>query len=190
MQLICVTGNEQKFAVASATCAEYGVTLEQVAIDIDEVQGEDYRYIAEQKARVAYSHVGEPVVVTDDAWEIHGLNGFPGAYMKSINHWLTVEDFLRLTCGLTDKSVTLRQQIAYCDKNSVQVFENSVSGVLLETPRGETGPPFTKIASLDGDDGMSIAEKYDIRLKNTKSSDHKRQAANVWHSFAKWYSTQ
>lgn len=76
--LIFSTGNPEKFAIGSQTCRGYGIELSQNSLEIDEIQGEDAERIVRDKADKAYSLIGEPVIVSDDSWEIPGLGGFPG----------------------------------------------------------------------------------------------------------------
>ncbi len=190
MNILCVTGNTRKFTIGATACARQGVTLVQHSIDVDEVQGDNYRYIAEQKARAAYETIKQPLVVTDDAWEIHGLQGFPGAYMKHVNQWFTVEDFLRLTRGLDDRSVSLHQQVAYYDGETIKVFEHTVHGTLLTEARGKQGHSWAKVVRMDGDNGRSMSEQYYDDRPQAEDAQGESSTAEVWHAFATWYGTR
>jgi XTP/dITP diphosphohydrolase len=176
------TGNSEKFTIGYAACLSAGLLLEQVALEVEEIQGEDMAAIALDKAQRAYNLFGKPMIISDDSWAIPGLGGFPGAYMKSINHWFSVQDLINLTQGLSDRSIVLTQTIVYIDAQTTRLFSFNTKGTLLKTPRGVYGKATHKIVVLDGDNGLTMAEAHD------QSIDHSRRtAAKVWDDFAAWY---
>jgi non-canonical purine NTP pyrophosphatase (RdgB/HAM1 family) len=181
--LVFSTGNPEKFLTAKHTCDKYGIQLMQRDIDITEIQEEDPEKVARDKAMKAYEVIKAPVVITDDAWTFFGLRGFPGVYMHSINKWFTPEDFLRLVLPLEDRSVMLTQHLIYTDDHEQKVFIKQTRGTLLKEIRGESTYPSFQVITLDGDNGVSIAEAYD--LAHNKST---RKSAQVWHDFAEWFS--
>lgn len=184
--LLCVTGNSDKFSVGAAWFAKFDVTLEQVITDIDEIQGEDPELIIRDKAAKAFAATGKPVVVTDDSWDIPALNGFPGAYMKSLNHWFTVNDFLRLTKDLEDRRIILRQFVAYQDEFECVVFSKDIPATMLKEPHGKTGPPITQLISFDVDNGKTISETRESGEATNPVRLKKR--GDAWQELAKWYS--
>lgn len=188
LQALCATGNSMKFGIGKTICAEYGIELIQSPVDIDEIQGEDPEKIITRKAQDAYEALDKPVVVSDDSWAIPGLNGFPGAYMKSVNHWFTPEDFVNLTKGLKDRRVFLQQYLAYCDGTNTTVFNHDIPGTLLTEARGKSGDPAFKIVALDKDNGLTIAEVYDQGKEHEPSRLFDRNDA--WHGFGEWYREQ
>lgn len=181
-ELVFSTGNTSKYSYALDVCGQYGIGLTQSSQEIDEIQGEDEAKIALDKAAKAYDLLQRPVIVTDDSWAIPGLGGFPGAYMKSMNHWFRPEDFINLTQPLTDRRIFLTVCLAYQDAARSKLFIQKQEGVLLAEPKGLHGPAGAKIISMRGDDGLSIAEVHDKEL-NTAD----REYAKIWHEFAQWF---
>jgi inosine/xanthosine triphosphate pyrophosphatase family protein len=181
-QITFSTGNTQKFDIARAACAELGLDLVQNTYDIDEIQGEDPEVIIRDKAQKAFELVGGPVIVSDDSWNIPGLNGFPGAYMKSMDHWFRPEDFLNLTRPLTDRRIILIQMLAYQDAERYQVFRMEHVGELLPEIRGTHGKPLQKVVSMPGDNGLSIAEAYEQGTVHAE-----RDTAAGWRELVAWY---
>lgn len=171
-----------KFNIGKEALAKYDITLEQRVMDIDEIQGEDPEIIVRDKAARAFKAVKSPVIVTDDSWAIPGLRGFPGPYMKSVNHWFTPDDFMRLTRDLEDRSVFINQFVAYHDEYEIVIFRYDVPGTLLTEPRGVHGPSITKVVSLDADSGLSIAEAYDQGKTRDITGNE-----DAWHQLAEWY---
>lgn len=176
------TGNQQKFDIARAVCSPLGLELVQNTFDIDEIQGEDPEVIIRDKAQKAYEIVGGPVIVSDDSWNIPGLSGFPGAYMKSMDHWFRPEDFLNLTRSLTDRRIILIQMLAYQDAEHYQVFCIKHTGELLPEARGSDGKPLQKVVAMPGDGGLSIAEAYEQGTVHAE-----RDVAAGWRELADWY---
>src|SRR4051812_20667131 len=149
-EVVFATSSAIKHSVARDVLAHYDLTLLRQDLDVPEIQGEDGEVIARDKAEKAFQKLGKPVIITDDTWIIPGLNGFPGAYMKSMNEWLTPEDWLRLTDTLTDRRILLRQFAVYQDKDIQKVFIGDVAGMLLHEIRGKTKHPHCTIISFDG----------------------------------------
>jgi XTP/dITP diphosphohydrolase len=183
-KLLCATGNAQKFALGKLAFDKKGVDLEQVFVDIDEIQGEDPEVILADKARKAFAIVGAPVVVSDDSWSIPALKGFPGAYMKSMNHWLEPSDFLHLMQDKDDRTVHLDQRLAYIDEDGIVTFNKRLTGVIVKSPKGETGPPIMRIVELE-DDGMTISEAFDAGIANRKGVER-----DAWKDAASWFASR
>lgn len=159
--IIFATGNSEKFDIAKAVCEPLGVLLKQRALEIDEIQGEDSEVIIRDKVRKAFDLIQQPVIVSDDSWNIPGLHGFPGPYMKSMDHWLTPADFLNLTRPLIDRRIVLIQLLAYMDGKQQLLVRKEHTGALLTEARGNYGKPLQKVITMPGDNGLSIAEAYD-----------------------------
>lgn len=181
-ELIFCTGNNEKFLNASYVGKKHGVTILQEKLEIDEIQSEDAELILMDKLQKAYALMQKPVVVSDDSWEIPALNGFPGPYMKSINHWLAPEDYLRLTFPLEDRSIYLIQRLGYTDGTTTKTFAARVAGTISKEIKGDFGGANHKLVCLEGDDGKTIAEIYDAGLNHSA-----RGAAAIWDEFLDWF---
>ena len=180
------TTNPEKIQIAKTVCSTTDLTINPVSLEIDEIQGEDPELIVRDKAKRAFEQTGGPVVVTDDTWDIPALNGFPGAYMKSINYWFKAEDFLRLMHGIEDRRVILRQYLAYCDGKTTQVFSNELPGKMLNEARGASEKsPNMAVIVLDSDNGRSIAEVFEQGQEAVIARYKNRR--DVWHVFVEWY---
>ena len=152
-------------------------------LDIDEIQAENSEAVIARKAHDAFAYTRQPVVVSDDSWNIPGLRGFPGPYMKSIDHWFTPQDFINLTKPLSDRRIILVQLLAYQDANIQKIFRKEYTGTLLIEPRGNYGRPLQKVVTMPGDDGLSIAEVYD----QAQSVHADREVDIGWRDLATWY---
>lgn len=182
LQVIFATGNEQKLHMGQIACGPYGISLHQNDLNIDEVQSEDGEYVARRKAEAAYKLLKKPVLISDDAWHIHGLNGFPGTYAKSVNTWFRADDYLRLTKDLEDRQISLVQTLIYQDSELQQLFVQKTTGILLKYIAAFDGPTIQQVVSFDPNGKLSIAEAL------TEDNLHTSEITlKVWHDFAKWY---
>lgn len=160
-KIVLVTGNELKINLAKHAARELGIELDVREYPIDEIQSEDGEQIIRDKVLRAFEHAQAPVIVSDDCWSILALGGFPGAYMKSMNHWLSAEDFLRLMEPFEDRRVVLTQRVAYHDGEQTLVLANDTPGTVLKEIRGtDDDHPNWRVMAMEGDDGLSIAEVY------------------------------
>lgn len=184
MKVNFVTGNDRKFTVAESICKSAGIEIERFVFDIDEIQGEDPESIITDKVKKAYELIGEPVVVGDDSWSISALNGFPGAYMKSINHWFETEDFLNLLKDKKDRSVLLIRYLAYYDGLEVVLFRQDSPGQIAKEIKGNSSIPWRNICQLDADDGLTLAEIDEAGLLG--SADRNKKHIDPWHDLVKW----
>lgn len=166
MQLLCATSNSDKFSFGKITLAEYDIELIQQPVEIDEIQGEEPEPVLRDKAMKAYASLRQPVVVTDDWWDIPALGGFPGPYMKSINHWFKPEDLLGLMHGKTDRRAILHYNLGYFDGVTFKLFRGDFSGNIIEESRGQYGACTMKVTTMDGDGGLTVSEIYDQGLEH------------------------
>ena len=180
------TSNPEKIQIAQTVCNEVGIDVKPVSLDIDEIQGEDPEVIVRDKARRAYEQLGMPLVVSDDTWDIRALNGFPGAYMKSINYWFKPEDFMRLMQDVEDRRITLHQYLAYTDGTITEIFKNDIEGQVIDEIRGKSDKsPNMTVIVLDSDNGKTIAEVFEQGADAVTARYKNRPDA--WHGFIDWY---
>lgn len=61
------TGNPHKLEEARSVLEGYGIVVEPLQIDIDEIQHHDPLKITEAKVKSAHEKAGQPVVVNDSS---------------------------------------------------------------------------------------------------------------------------
>jgi len=94
LSVLLATGNDRKLNEARLACDDFGISVEQVILSIDEIQHHDPSEVIKRKIYEAYRQVNKPVIVTDTSWSIPSLKGFPGVYMKDVAEWFDAEDFI------------------------------------------------------------------------------------------------
>lgn len=180
------TGNNEKFAIAQAYCAGRGVTLKQASLDITEIQSKQPEIIAIGKATKAFEQLNAPVIVGDDSWAINALRGFPGAYMRYIDEWLTADDVLRLMEPYDDRSGTLTSMLAFTHGTAVQTFRHDHPFTLAREARGSYGKAVQKLVCLPEDNGLTVAEFYDTM----ENAANLRPVTGAWEQFCDWILAQ
>ncbi len=180
--LTFVTTNPIKFQVAAESLPDY--ILEQYEMDLQEIQSNDGQVIVLHKAEQAYAQLQKPVIVSDDTWDLPGLNGFPGPYMKDMNAWFTAEEFLNLTQSLKDRRVFLWQHVAYQDEHGQHYFVGSVEAVLLPEIRG-SNDRFTHGTIISFDGGKHSSAELMAQGKTSIEPGTK----TVWDDVQSWLNT-
>ncbi len=139
MSVLFCTTNQHKIIQAQVALKKHGISIEQLSIDVDEVQSADPNYIIEHKAQSMFAKVGKPLIVSDDSWRIPALNGFPGAYMKHVNHWFSPKDWIAIMEQHDDKRIFLERRLAYTDGTDITLFEDVEERQFLESYSAKDG---------------------------------------------------
>lgn len=113
-EVVFITGNERKIAIAKEVLAKYNITLNHIKLDAPEIQAADVADVAKYSAKWAAEKLQKAVVVSDVSWSITALNGFPGTYMKDIAKMLGTNGFLKLMAGETNREIIFTEVLAYC----------------------------------------------------------------------------
>ncbi len=157
--IVFATGNTRKIQEATSTLEAFGISVSPVSIEIDEIQHHDPAEITKAKARAAYSVVHQPVVVQDTSWSVPALGGFPGGYMKDVSEWWDANDWITIMTRHADRTIYCHEHIAYFDGETLHHFEETYTGVIIDTPRGQGGESIEKVVSLY--DNKTLAEVHD-----------------------------
>jgi XTP/dITP diphosphohydrolase len=144
--LVYVTGNKVKFQVASQVMREVGIDLIQVDLQVPEIQSPQVEVVVKHSAIWASQHLDQPFVVTDAGFYIEALNGFPGPFVRYVNEWLSVQDYLQLMAGKEDRRVIVRECLAYCVPTQQPVIYSQVhQGQLAIKPGRRKGTSMDQI---------------------------------------------
>jgi XTP/dITP diphosphohydrolase len=136
MRFVFVTGNESKWIEAQRIL---GTALERVALELPEIQAPAAREVALEKARAAFTELGEPVIVEDAGVELSALGGFPGPFIKYWEKLGGLASICRALDGFTDRGATAVCVLAICDAGGARAVEGRVEGSISESPRGTNG---------------------------------------------------
>lgn len=176
--LYFITSNKNKIFLAQTNLKPLGIDITSQPFEIPEIQSDNDAEIATKKAVDAFAMLQKPLFVSDDSWYITSLRGFPGAYMKYMNQWLTAEDFLRLAEPYQNREVVLRQTLCFTDGTETKVFSQDNKGILLNKSKGH-GLPILQIVTFTKS-GKSFAECIEENINPIDNTE-------IWENFGKWY---
>ncbi|MBU1130281.1 hypothetical protein KKE45_03095 [Patescibacteria group bacterium] len=160
-QVTFITGNKDKWNTAKKVLLEYEIDLLQKKIDTPEIQSMDVREIATYSAKFAVKKIKAPVIKTDVGYYINALNGFPGPFVKYLNQCLLPTDVVNLVKNHTDKSITLKECIAYCEpRKKPIIFISETYGAIATKPQGK-GSTMDQILIIKGFNKPQGACKYE-----------------------------
>ncbi len=166
---------------AEACLKTYDIEVVSKDVEVIEIQSHDPLDIVKHKVISAYQITQEPVVVCDHFWSFHALNGWPGGYMKDMNHWLDEKDFLNLMKDKKDRRVTFTEAISYtADGIRTEVFTAQFSGAVVTAAKGTGYVPAERVIVFDGQT-KTIAEQIDAGHDSRNMND------SAWHMFGSWY---
>lgn len=176
-----ISSNKNKVARAEQFLQPHDIKFVTKDIDLIEIQSHSIEEIALDKAKAAFKIIQEPLFVSDHGWAITALNGFPGAYMKYINEWLTPQDFLNLMKDKENREMIFTEYLCFTDGTITKSFSETIKGHILFESKGRSAPWMT--VSSFSTDNTSIAEA--IRDKPSAIND-----SMVFEEFALWYKNQ
>lgn len=180
--ILFATTNSRKVAEANAILTPLGLTVEPIALDIEEIQHHDSAEIAKEKARSAYDVAKRPIVVSDTCWSIPALGGFPGGYMKDVASWFTAQDWMALIGQYEDRTIECHEHVAYFDGEHLEYFVHAYKGVFVETPypSSEKTNSIEQTVSLYGN--KTMAELIDAGEIASAGEDLQH-----WQRFGEWF---
>ena len=151
MTLRFVTTNPGKVREAREHLAS---PVEQLEFDTPEIQAEDLGAVAAHKARAAYRHAGEPVIVDDSGLFVGAFDGFPGPYSSYVHSRLGIERVWRLAREEDDRAAAFRGVVAYCDGEDFEATPEPVDRERRgQDQAGDERATATTDEQVRGDDG-------------------------------------
>lgn len=181
--VLFATGNSRKIHEARTTLNEYGLDVESVSVNTDEIQHPDPVEITKAKAQAAYTITKRPVVVSDTSWSIPALGGFPGGYMKDIGIWWSEQDWLAIMAPHEDKRIICHEHVAYFDGATVTHFDEAYEGYFVTEGHGRVMnkyESFERVVVLYGNETM--AEQLGRGENASAGETH-----GHWQQFGEWY---
>lgn len=179
MEVIFVTGNEDKFREASDILSSYGIRVKQENLDLDEIQDKDVLRISAYKARQAFGKIGKPLFVEDTGLYITSFNGYPGSLVKHFVESIGRGGITKCLHG-KERHANAVCVVTYVDsKGKMLHFTGEMRGRITWRPSGGRDFGFDPIFIPEGK-GRTLA-RMSIEEKNKIS--HRRKALE---KFAGW----
>jgi non-canonical purine NTP pyrophosphatase (RdgB/HAM1 family) len=175
--LYYVTSNKEKIITAKKHLDPHNISFTSRTLPLIEIQSDSIEEITVDKAKQAFEILKQSLLVNDHGWDIPGLNGFPGPYMKYMNEWLSSQDFLNLTKDLKDRTIILHEVACFKDDKITKIFKTDFHGTLIKEIRGRADPAMSIVTF---DNVKTVAEYMEGKISPFKENA-------VWEEFAEWY---
>lgn len=179
MKITMITSNEGKWKVAHDIFQQYNVELDHVAMETPEIQSLDVTEVAEYSAQYACEKLGVPVIKSDVAYYIEGLNGFPGPFIKFINKTLTPQQMLDLMSNVTDRQMTIKECLALAIPGQEPICFTCDLNTQIATQAEGEGSTIDQIMVLDG------FTKPRGTLTQEQAHEFFSKSVKVYHDMAK-----
>ena len=120
------SSNKNKFKEAENILQKFGIKLGFFYCNLEEIQSDSINEIAINKVKTAYKLCKKPIIVEDDGLFISSLKGFPGPYSSYVFKTIGNHGILKLVTK--NRHAKFHSIIAFCNKNSIKIFEANLSG--------------------------------------------------------------
>lgn len=179
MKIYLVTTNKYKIATARKNLAGSGIHVLPVKMETPEIQALTGKEIAAFSAQFAAETLEGPAMCTDAGMYIRALGGFPGPFIKFVNHWLTTKDLVRLMDGKKDRRVDIVEYLAYCEPGEKpKIFKAVAPGTLAEIPSGKSENPIDELFMPKGhEEALASMSEKDKRAFFAKHLTHWQELA-------------
>ncbi len=108
-------------------------------LDLPEIQSLDLKEIVERKAREAHKEIGGIVLVEDTSLIFNALGRLPGPLIKWFLGELDNTGLCTLLDGYEDRTALAACMFGLYDGETLRVFEGSIEGSIVPTPKGGHG---------------------------------------------------
>jgi len=133
--------------------------------DIPEIQSLNLDKVIKAKVKNAYTIFKKPVLVEDISFELTGLNGLPGTFVKFFIQTLGAEGVAKLIKGKNNEAKAIAAVAIYDGKN-LKIFKSEIRGKVISKIRGENGFGFDGLFIPNGSTKtfaqMAIADKNKV----------------------------
>ena len=178
------TGNAGKFDELKRYFEEHEATIElkQFDKDLPEIQSDDQKAIAIDKATQAWNELRHPVLVDDSGVYFDHYNNFPGTMTKFVYYGIGLEGLLKL--AETNNRATKKLYMIYkeCDEKH-EIFEGISTGTIVRPEKLEAHDklPYDDIFMPDG------AGKVMAKIRGTDEEKKYAYRLKALRKFLDWY---
>lgn len=148
MNVVFVTANQSKHREVARLLS--GLEVRSQRLDLARPITDDLVEIARSRAQEAYERLGEPCFVENTGLYFHDHDGAPGPSFKRTWRELGESGFASTFGG--SRGIARVAVALALSHDDIRVFEGSISGTLLDAPRGEGGYGYDRLWIPDGYD--------------------------------------
>lgn len=157
-----ITSNEGKFREARDIAKKFGIEIEWLKMEYEELQGFELEEIAKRSAEILAREIREPFFIEDSGLFIEALNGFPGPYSSYVFKTIGNRGILKLMDGISNRRAYFKAVVAYFDGSKVYIFDGRVDGEISKEIRGSKGFGFDPIFLYRGKTFAEMGEEKNL----------------------------
>lgn len=136
MKVYFLSSNEQKINEVRSILESDNITVLPVKEKINEIQSNDMKEIAVDKALRAFMSIGRPILVEQTGLLLKDFGGLPGGLTQIFWDSLQADNFSKYFSATGTGEVIAKTVIAYCDGKQILTFEGEIMGLIVSPPRG------------------------------------------------------
>lgn len=182
-----VTTNKGKLESIRRTCAEHGVGVDHIFMEVPEPQTTDLELIAKEKSAHAFRMIQQPIICQDSGFYLEAFPGFPGPFVKFTLKTLCIEGYQAL-CKDRSRRCWFEECIAFNDTSCERIFTSKIFGNFAPEERGALPPTaWSKLWLVFIPDGCTktIAEMSE----GERAVWRTMRGNNSAQLFAKWFAS-
>ncbi len=174
MRLSVVTHNPGKVKEYQNALGEYGIEMEHINREYDEVQTAYLEEVVDKGLKALHAAGLNNFMIDDSGLFVEALKGFPGVYSAYGQKTIGNAGILKLMEGIEDRRAVFKCCIGCMIGDETVIVTGMCPGVILECTRGDGGFGYDPIFSPDGE--HSFAE---IPLEEKNVISHRGAATRM-----------
>lgn len=136
MDIYFLSSNNNKIIEAQKILNSPDINIHSVSKKINEIQSNDMKEIALDKALKAFQQIGRPILVEQTGLLIKDFGNLPGGLTQIFWDSLEADKFSDIFSKIGSAEVTAKTVLAFCDGKHINTFEGEVDGHIVCPPRG------------------------------------------------------
>ncbi|NIM26462.1 MAG: RdgB/HAM1 family non-canonical purine NTP pyrophosphatase [Nitrososphaeria archaeon] len=173
--LLFASSNLHKFQEAKKILEHFGIKLGFYKCNLEEIQSNSLKEIANHKSKQAFQNCKKPVIVEDDGLFIESLGGFPGPYSSYVFKTIGNKGILNLL--KQKRKAKFVSVISFCDKRNIISFESYLDGTISKKIIGKGW----------GYDPIFIPFKSKLTFAKLKDKNEISHRYKALKKFSNWY---
>lgn len=151
MKLKVITHNPGKVREYQEALGGYGIEMEHVNREYDEVQTAYLEEVVDKGLKSMYAEGLRDFMIDDSGLFVDALKGFPGVYSAYGQKTIGNEGILKLMEGVDDRVAVFKCCIGCRIGDETVIVTGKCPGVILDSARGDGGFGYDPIFSPDGE---------------------------------------
>lgn len=127
-----------------------GIKVKHHNLDLVEIQSLDSQEVVEHKAREAYRHLKQPIVIEDTGLTIHAFGKLPGPFIKFFLSEIGLDGLCSLLNTYDNRAAIASVIYGFFDGKTFRSFAAEINGTVPKKPREGRGMGWDPIFVPEG----------------------------------------